>query len=100
MRTSTFVRSSLASPAALAVLPSTAAADGPIVGPSTALVDQVWSPAYDVDYVVTKEPDTTLVQARDTTTRAVVHELRLQGQYGLPRVTSAADGLGGLSADG
>jgi hypothetical protein len=79
----------------------TARADGPPVGASQDLVDQIWSTNGAMDYVVTKEPETTLVQARDPATRAVVHQVRLRGQLGLPQVSvDPQQGLGGLSPDG
>jgi hypothetical protein len=101
MRPFALVLIGLASLAGPALAPPTAAADGPTLGGSPALVDQLYSADSRLDYVVTKEPDTTLVVARDATARAVVHALRLPGQWGLPQVTTSLQTpLGGLSPDG
>ena len=73
-----------------------AAADGPSVGPSGALVDQLWSSEGSADIVITKELHTTLVQARSGSTRRLLWQASLQGLWGAPQVTQYGD-LGGLA---
>src|SRR5690348_6039142 len=64
---------------ALVALRPAAPADGPVAGAGAAPVDQLWSPDDGADSVVAQEPTTTLVQARDAETRAVLPELVQHG---------------------
>ncbi len=81
---------------AAALCPASAPADGPTIGPSGALVDQLWSPNGAADLVVTKEARTTLVQARSGISRRLLWQTRLDGLWGLPQITQYGD-LGGLA---
>jgi hypothetical protein len=92
----------LALPVTLLMGASGAAADGPSVGASVALVDQVWSNDGRLDVVVTKEPDSTLVQTRATNSRELLWQGRVPGLLGVPLITAGGPvpGLGGLSPDG
>lgn len=82
--------------ACLVLVPASAAADGPVIGPSGALVDQLWSSDGAADVVVTKELRTTLVQARSGITRRLLWQTRLDGLWGAPAITQYGD-LGGLA---
>jgi hypothetical protein len=82
--------------ACLTLVPASAGADGPVIGPSGALVDQLWSSTGSADVVVTKELTSTLVQARSGITRKLLWQTRVPGLWGAPQVTQYGD-LGGLA---
>ena len=84
---------------AAALCPASAPADGPSIGSSGALVDQLWTQNGVTDLVVTKESRSTLVQARSGSSRRLLWQTRLEGLWGVPQITRYGD-LGGLARDG